>query len=29
LVLHDGPTKKGCLRGHIAAANPLWRDTEG
>ena len=29
LVLHGGPTKKGCLRGHIAAANPLWRDTEG
>jgi len=29
LVLHGGPTKKGCLRGHIAAANPLSRDTEG
>tara|TARA_B100000780_G_scaffold117032_1_gene82139 strand:+ start:564 stop:1187 length:624 start_codon:yes stop_codon:yes gene_type:complete len=28
LVLRGGPTKKGCLRGHIAAANPLWRDTE-
>lgn len=28
LVLRSGPTKKGCLRGHIAAANPLWRDTE-
>ena len=29
LVLHRGPTDESCFRGHIAAANPLWWDTEG
>jgi transcriptional regulator len=29
LVLHDDEGEHGMLRGHIAVANPLFRETEG
>ena len=29
LVLHDDEGAEGVLRGHIAVANPLFRETEG
>jgi transcriptional regulator len=28
LLLEPGPTPSGTLRGHVARANPLWRETD-
>ena len=29
LLIDAGPTPLGTLRGHVARANPLWRETRG
>jgi len=28
-LLDRGPSERGTLRGHVARANPLWRETRG
>ncbi|MFZ2648889.1 MAG: FMN-binding negative transcriptional regulator [Burkholderiaceae bacterium] len=28
-LIDEGPTPLGTLRGHVARANPLWRETRG